>query len=162
MRLLFKFLLRLAHCSSGSAMVEMTIVTPVAISLLAGGVDFGMALSTQATGSKSVRGAARYLANSNVGCPLPSWAVQNARNLAVFGKLSPGAGDPALIPGWQPLDVRPTCDPTCRLHLATPPPAHPITVTATFPYKSLILATFLPIASTYTLRTQHQECQVGG
>jgi TadE-like protein len=161
MRLLFKFLLRLAHCSSGSAMVEMAIVTPVAISLLAGGVDFGMALSTQATGSKSVRGAARYLANSNVGCPLPSWAVQNAQNLAVFGKLSPGAGDSALIPGWQPLDVRPTCDPTLGCTSA-PPPAHPITVTATFPYSSLILATFLPIASTYTLRTQHQECQVGG
>ena len=39
----------------------MTIVVPVAISLMAGGVDFGLAFTTQATGSKSVRDAARYL-----------------------------------------------------------------------------------------------------
>ena len=64
MRSMFKFLLRFASCSSGSALVEMTIVVPVAISLMAGGVDFGLALSTQATGSKSVRDAARYLANA--------------------------------------------------------------------------------------------------
>ena len=61
MRTLFKFLLQLARSSSGSALVEMTIIVPVAISLMAGGVDFGWALSTQATGSKSVRDAARYL-----------------------------------------------------------------------------------------------------
>ena len=44
MRSLFKLLVRLARCSSGSALVEMTVVVPVAISLMAGAVDFGMAV----------------------------------------------------------------------------------------------------------------------
>ena len=52
MRSLFKLLARVARCTSGSALVEMTIVVPVAISLMAGGVDFGMAFATLATGSK--------------------------------------------------------------------------------------------------------------
>src|SRR5450631_3669781 len=63
MKPLFEFFLRLAHCSSGSALVETAIVVPVAISLMAGAVDFGMALSTQTTLSKSVRNAARYMAS---------------------------------------------------------------------------------------------------
>ena len=157
MRSLFKFLLRLARCSSGTAMIEMTIVIPVAISLMAGGVDFGMALSTQATGSKSVRDAARYLANirwASAGpCNWPTTpdAVDQAKNLAVTGQLTGGT---ALIQGWQKSDVTVSCDST----------TNPVTVTvsATFPYNSIIVATFLPIASTYTLRTQHEEPQVGG
>jgi hypothetical protein len=34
-------------------------------------------------------------------------------------------------------------------------------VTATFPYNSIILTKFLPIAGTYTLTSQHEEVQVG-
>src|SRR5262245_8960648 len=97
MRSLFKFLLRLARCSSGSALVEMTIVVPVAISLMVGGVDFGLALSTQATAAKSVRDAARYLASLRAGeC---DGQITSAKNLAVYGNLA-GTGHP-LVPNWN-------------------------------------------------------------
>ena len=159
MRSLFKFLLRFASCSSGSALVEMTIVVPVAISLMAGGVDFGLALSTQATGSKSVRDAARFLGSlrwaGGVPCSWPTVggvsAHDAAKHLAVYGQLTGGT---ALIGGWTTSDVTVGCDST------TDPVT--VTVSATFPYNSIIVATFLPIASTYTLRTQHKEPQVGG
>ena len=42
-------------------MVETTIYMPIVISLMVGGVDFGMAFSAHATVGKSVRDAARYL-----------------------------------------------------------------------------------------------------
>src|SRR5262245_12448449 len=100
-----EFLCRLARCSSGSAVVEATIYIPIVISLMIGGVDFGMAFYADATVGKSVRDAARYLASlpipptsaARVGCS--TWAITKAQNLAVFGNLS-GTGSP-LITGWQ-------------------------------------------------------------
>src|SRR5450759_1697302 len=155
MKPLFEFFLRLAHCSSGSALLEMTIVVPVAISLMAGSVDFGLALSAQTTLSKSVRDAARYMASlptSRVdpvtGNPLAvycsSWAIAKAKNLVVYGSFST-AGE-TLIPDWT------TSGGTVSVNCSTPV----TTVQAQFPYKSIILATFLPIASTFTLSAQHE------
>ena len=150
MKGLIKPLLQLARCSSGSALVEMTVVVPVAISLMAGGVDFGLALSTQATAAKSVRDAARYLGSLRAGDCDSERA--KAQNLAIYGNLS-GTGDP-LVPDWNATggtdnNVNITCGPT-------------IVVSAKIPYTSIFHATFLPIASTYTLHTEHQEPQVGG
>jgi TadE-like protein len=86
MRSLVKYLLRFARCSSGNALVEMTIVVPVAISLMVGGVDFGLALTTQATASKSVRDAARYLGSLRASeCTAQ---IAGAQNLAVYGNLA--------------------------------------------------------------------------
>ena len=150
MRSLFKSLLRLARCSSGNALVEMTIVVPVAISLMVGGVDFGLALSTQATAAKSVRNAARYMGSQRAGdCTAQ---IASAQNLAVYGNLA-GTGNP-LVPNWNASggtnnNVNITCGPS-------------IIVSAKIPYTSIIGATFLPIGSTYTLGTQHEEPQVGG
>jgi Flp pilus assembly protein TadG len=150
MRSLVKYLLRLARCSSGNALVEMTIVVPVAISLMVGGVDFGLALTTQATASKSVRDAARYLGSLRASeCTAQ---IASAQNLAVYGNLA-GSGNP-LVPNWNASGgtnnhVNITCGST-------------IIVSANIPYTPIIGATFLPIESTYTLRTQHEEPQVGG
>jgi Flp pilus assembly protein TadG len=150
MRSLVKYLLRFARCSSGNALVEMTIVVPVAISLMVGGVDFGLALTTQATASKSVRDAARYLGSLRASeCTAQ---IASAQNLAVYGNLA-GTGNP-LVPNWNASGgtnnhVNITCGST-------------IVVSANIPYTSIIGATFLPIESTYTLRTQHEEPQVGG
>jgi Flp pilus assembly protein TadG len=160
MKPLFEFFLRLAHCSSGSALVETAIVVPVAISLMAGAVDFGMALSTQTTLSKSVRNAARYMASlptSRVdpatGNPLAvycsSWAITNTKHLVVYGGFST-AGN-TLISDWT------TNGGTVSVNCSTPV----ATVQAQFPYKSIILSTFLPIASTITLSAKHEEAQVG-
>jgi Flp pilus assembly protein TadG len=159
MKPLFEFFLRLAHCSSGSALLEMTIVVPVAISLMAGSVDFGLALSAQTTLSKSVRDAARYMASlptsrvDPTGNPLAvycsSWAIAKAKNLVVYGNFS--TAGKTLIPDWT------TNGGTVSIDCSTPV----TTVKAQVPYKSIILATFLPIASTFTLSAQHGEAQVG-
>ena len=61
MKRLCDTLSELVRCKSGSALVEMTFVAPLAILLMVGAVDFGRALFTQATASKSVHDAARYL-----------------------------------------------------------------------------------------------------
>jgi len=154
MKPLFNLFLRLARCSSGNAFVEMAIILPVAISLMAGGVDFGLWASTQATGSKSVRNAARYMGSlpTNIGCP--GWAVQNAQYLAVYGQMN--AGTP-LIPTWQTSNVTVTCAPFTD---AEGNAVTTVTVRATFPYNSIMLATFLR-AGSLTLSTQHEELQVG-
>jgi len=150
MRSLVKISLRLARCSSGNALVEMTIVVPVAISLMAGGMDFGMALATQATAGKSVRDAARYLGSLRASeC---NGQIATAQNIAVYGNLS-GTGN-ALVPNWDANggannNVNITCGSI-------------IVVSAKIPYDSIILAKFLPISSSLTLSTQHEEPQLGG
>jgi TadE-like protein len=155
MRLLPKLILRLAHCTSGAALVEATILIPLAISLMAGGVDFGMALNTQATGSKSVRGAARYLASvpANAVC---GWGLTNAKSLAVYGKFGGVDGvDTPLIVGWTMSGVQLGSATDC---------ANPtiIQLQAQFPYSSIMLSAILPNTATLTLSTQHQERQIGG
>jgi Flp pilus assembly protein TadG len=150
MRSLFQFLLQLARCSSGNALIEMTIVIPVALSLTAGGVDFGLALTTQATASKSVRDAARYL--GSVRASECNSQIATAQNIAVYGNVN-GTGD-ALVPNWHGNggtnnNVNITCGST-------------IIVSAKIPYSSIILASFLPISSMLTLTTEHEEPQVGG
>src|SRR3974390_2058922 len=97
----------LARCRSGSALVEMAFIAPVAILLMVGAVDFGSALFTQATASKSVHDAARYLGSlsKSTVCNNPKWSfiLQKAQNLAVYGTLTAQAGN-ELIPGCSPND----------------------------------------------------------
>ena len=163
MRSLFKLLARVARCTSGGALVEMTIILPVTIALMAGGVDFGMAFATLATGNKSAHNAARYL-----GTLPPSavcgWGQTNAINLAVYGNLA-GTGNP-LIKGWGPTgnnwggannNVTITTLPAvnCAVGYTT------INVSAAFPFDSFIVASFLPISSTRTMHAQHEEPSIG-
>jgi hypothetical protein len=156
MRSLVKFLIQVARCSSGSALVESTLVMPIAISLLFGGLDFGMGFTTWATGQKSVRDAARYLGNlpgavvgpgaTWSGCP--SWAVTNAKNLAVYGNTA-GSGS-ALVTGWQ---VSGGSNNNVSVDCST----QNIVVSAKFPYSPLLVAPFVRLASTITLSAQHTE-----
>ena len=159
MKAVIKFFHRLGNCTSGSSLVEMAIVVPVAISLMAGGVDFGLALSTQATLSKSVRNAARFMASlptSNIdpvtGNPVKAycsdWAIAKTHNLVVYGNFR-AAGN-TLISDWTNNGG------TVSINCSTPV----TTVQAQFPYKSNMLATFIPIASTFTLSARHDEVQV--
>ena len=64
---------QLARCSSGTATLEAAIVLPVAIALMAGGMDFGRAFWASATADKSMRDAARYLARVQPGAALCGW-----------------------------------------------------------------------------------------
>src|SRR3974390_1049306 len=96
-----RYLSRVVRCTRGSATVEMALIMPIMISLMVGGVDFGMAFSAHATMGKSVRNAARYLGSLPKAAACSSWGIANAKNLAVFGKVGPGADDSALISGWR-------------------------------------------------------------
>jgi Flp pilus assembly protein TadG len=158
MKRVFKFVLRFAHCSSGSALMEMTLIIPVTISLMVGAVDFAMALATLATGGKSVHDAARYLASlpATAVCGGTPWGVTNAKKLAVYGNTA-GTGNP-LISGWSTTNVTVTYTSGCT---SSPLQAFNITVTASIPYSSIIVAGFLPmIASTYTMSATHQEASL--
>jgi Flp pilus assembly protein TadG len=153
MKRLVNNLSEIARSTSGSALVEMTIITPLAILLVVGVVDFGLALFAQATASKSVHNAARYLGSlsKKTVCDNPDWPkiLQKAQNLAVYGTLTAQPGS-ELIRGWSPTDVQTTVDCTQS------PPA--ITVTATV---SIITTSFLPIPKIFTLSATHEERQVG-
>ena len=161
----FTHLSRLARDSSGTALVEMSIILPLAIALMAGVVDFGFALSAQATAAKSVREAARYLASLPASSCASAWATANAKNLAVSGNLT---GTPLLISSWNPLGATPTgtitatcTNPTNSAACAVPTDQCIAIVSGTVPYQSIIIDSALPINSTFTLSVGHEEPQVG-
>jgi Flp pilus assembly protein TadG len=152
---LVEFLFRLARCSSGSALVETAIILPIMISLMVGGVDFGMAFSAHATVGKSVRDAARYLGSLPPTAACSTWAIANAKNLAVFGKLSPGPDDSALISGWQTDGGTGN---NVSVDCSTP---SVVIVSAEAPYRTLMLGAVLPRIGTMTLSAQHEEQSIG-
>jgi Flp pilus assembly protein TadG len=166
MRSLSEYFLRLARCSSGSALIEMTYIVPVSIALMVGVVDFGMAFSARATLGKTVRDAARYLAalpRSALVDPATNacrtWAINNATRLITD-----------VLPSAS-VTISPCPSSTCPTN---PPGQDCITVSATLPRYSLIIPTgtqggrsflgrFIPaLPTTYSLSAQHQEVQVGG
>jgi hypothetical protein len=123
---------------------------------MVGAVDFGRALFTQATASKSVHDAARYLGSLSKSAicnnPDSSKILQKAQNLAVYGTLTAQLGN-ELISGWKPGDVHAAIDCTQS------PPA--ITVTATVSYNSILATSFVPIPTIIVLSATHEERQVG-
>jgi Flp pilus assembly protein TadG len=153
---LVEFFFRLARCSSASALVETAIILPIMISLMVGGVDFGMAFSAHATVGKSVRDAARYLGSLPPTAACSTWAIANAKNLAVFGKLSPGPDDSALISGWQTDGGTGN---NVSVDCSTP---SVVIVSAEAPYRTLMLGAVLPRIGTMTLSAQHEEQSIGG
>jgi Flp pilus assembly protein TadG len=160
MRNLIKILQRLSRCSSGSAMLEASIIMPLVMSLMAGSVDFGLIVSSQATAKKSVRDAARYLATVPP-TAVCTWGLANAQNLAVYGKIKPNSGvDAPLITGWSAnggsnnnVQLGPETD--C---------ANPIVIQlqASVPYNSIFLSTILPNVTSWALSAEHEERYVGG
>jgi Flp pilus assembly protein TadG len=159
MRSIFKLFHRLGRDTSGAALIEMTIALPVIISLMAGGVDFGIAITTQGTGSKSIRDAARYLATVPASS-VCGWGLANAKSLAVYGKFGGVDGvDTPLIPGWA---MAGGSNNNVELGSATDC-TNPtiIQLQAKFPYSSIMLSAVLPGVTALTLTTQHQERQIG-
>lgn len=145
MRPLFKYLVQLARCTSGTALIEMTIIMPMGFLLMAGVVDFGMAFSTQATLGKSARDAARYLGGLPSSAYCQTWATDYAKGLVT------------TVLSTASVNVN------CSTSV--------ITVSATVPYNSIILGTFCvsfakktgcTTFSNLTLSAQHEEAQVGG
>src|SRR5262249_38954712 len=97
-------LLRLPQCISGAASFEAAVMMPLVISLMVGSTDFGLAFAVSSTADKSMRDAARYLARVPSGA-ICGWGLTNAKNLAVYGKLTVSAGDQPLIHNWSTSDI---------------------------------------------------------
>ena len=152
---LLNLLLRLARCTSGTAALEGALVMPVAIALMAGGVEFGRVYSTASTADKSMRDAARYLARVPAGA-ICGWGLTNAKTLAVYGKLTVGAGDKPLINGWSASNVTLQQPSDCS---ALPDPTI-IQLKATVPFTALMLSA-VGLSNTITLNSQHEERWIG-
>jgi hypothetical protein len=147
---LFDLLLRFARCSSGSALVEATIVLPVAIILMAGGIEFGIAYSASSTADKSMRDATRYLARvpQSAVC---GWGLNKAKNLAVYGNTA-GTGDP-LIPNWSTSNITLAQPSDCTTSFSI------IQLTATVPFTAPSqLLSWIGLPNSLTIiNIQHEE-----
>jgi Flp pilus assembly protein TadG len=140
----------LARCTAGTALLETIIVLPLLLILMIGVVDYAWSLSMQATASKSMRDAARYLALLPGDAACQDWAKQKARNLAVYGNVA-GSGS-ALVSGWSATDTNVPITMDCT----TSCPAD-IQVGAIIPLTSLIVTALVPIPATMTIKAQHIE-----
>jgi hypothetical protein len=154
---------RLVRCTSGTATLEAVIAIPVAISLMAGGVGFGLLYSAYGTAGKSMRDAVRYLArvpNSDAdgltSAYICGWGLNGAKNLAVFGKINPSDSDRPLVPGWNPNSVT-LQSPSCNETLTSP---IIIELRSAIPYTGLMFRV-LGLSNTWTLNVRHQEVSIG-
>jgi len=165
------FLLRvvqqLAHCVSGAATLEAAIILPVAIALMAGGVEFGQLFSVYGTAAKSVRDATRYLARVPQAHICDHWALNNAKDLAVYGRLSPTSADQPLISNWAPENVSiGNSGGSSSLTLASPnclsvnSPVMIIELRAAVPYAGFMFGV-IGLSNTWTLNVKHQERSIG-
>jgi TadE-like protein len=151
--MLFSLLQRLGRCTSGTATLEAAIALPVAISLMAGGVEFGLIFSAYGTAEKSTRDAARYLARvpQQYVC---DWGLTDATNLAIYGKLNPTPGvDQLRLPITTTITAQ-GCPGSITFTV--------IRVDATVPYNgigSLFAAIGLPASR--TINVKHEERYIG-
>lgn len=155
---------KFVRCTSGTAVLEAAIVVPVAIVLMAGGVEFGRLFAQYETASKSMRDAARYLARvpntDTSGNPttdyICGWGLTNAQNLAVYGKISPANTDQSLIANWTTAEVT-LQSPSCG---GTPSPPIVIELRSAVPYTGLMF-TAIGIGNAWTIHLKHQERSIG-
>jgi Flp pilus assembly protein TadG len=89
----------------GTAIVEFALMIPFLLLLTVITTEFGRALYQYNSIVKTVRDAARYLS-----IQVPNTKVAEAKNLVVYGKTTPAAGDPPLARGLALANVTP--DPT--------------------------------------------------
>jgi Flp pilus assembly protein TadG len=161
-----RLLRELARCTSGSAVLEGALVVPVAIILMAGGVEFGRLFSAYGTANKSMRDAARYLArvpDKDSGGNLTianicGWGLTNAKDLAMYGKLNANpATDTPLIPGWTDSNSTTLQSPACGGG-ATEPII--IDLRASVTYSGFMFGA-VGLSNTWTLNVKHQERSIG-
>jgi Flp pilus assembly protein TadG len=162
---------QLACCISGAAALEAALVLPVAIILMAGGVEFGQLFSVYGTAAKSMRDATRYLARVPQASICDTWALNNAKNLAVYGTLDSKDATP-LIPGWTPEDVCTNLKPCTSMTdgglLTLVSPSCPVAtssfitieLSAAVPYTGLMFGT-IGLSNAWTINVKHQERSIG-
>ena len=105
---------KLVGGQEGAALVEFTVLVPLLLGLMAGFIEFGLALQQHHLVQKSMRDATRYLSQVpgyDAATPLdatscnstPTGGVLQAKNLAIFGNVA-GTGA-TKIDGWVYGDV---------------------------------------------------------
>ena len=90
---------------SGAAFVEAAVALPVLLIVVCGAFDFGRAFSTLADAQKSLRAATRFLATLPATAVCDPYYQQQARNLAVYGKIDPPPGTKKSLQGWHTTDI---------------------------------------------------------
>lgn len=144
--------LRFVKCSSGNSLLEAAIVLPLAIALMVGIVDFGLAFRTKAIAEKSMQNAARYLSTlpQSAVC---GWGWTNAKNLAVTGNLAAvSASNPPLIANWSTDNIHWTSAATCS---GPPADIDNIDIYADVSYTPIAWRTAI------TMTAHHQERWIG-
>ena len=163
---------RLKGETRGAALVELTLLLPLLLSLMCGLAEFGQILRQYHLMDKGVRDAARYMARVDAeACPAADadWnaAVAEAQNLAVYGKAN-GAEQPLLDTWDDPSTVTVTLE--CLDNQPDAAGARPwrggdqigrVTVTASADYVGLGLLAFLSIEDP-TLTVSHNQLVIGG
>jgi hypothetical protein len=157
------FILRLRDCTSGSALLEATIVFPVVLVLMVGVIDIGRAIQDYHTADKSMRSAARYLARvpADATC---AWGWDRAQNLAMYGTINPEEQNgvivsPPLILGWTDKNTLTlNRDPVCA-----DAPGDPMTIaiSADVPIPTPFI-TAIGMSSSVNVRVRHEERHIGG
>jgi hypothetical protein len=156
------FILRLRDCTSGSALLEATIVFPVVLVLMVGVIDMGRAVQDYHTADKSMRSAARYLAR----VPAPAtcddgWGWERAQNLAMYGTTNPDEEGGEIVA--RPLILGWTDKNTLTLERDPACPGEPTTVaiSADVPIPTPFI-TAIGMSGTVNVRVRHEERHVGG
>ena len=80
--------------SRGQVLVEFALISPVLISLLLGGIQFGYAFYTYNNLEKAVRDGARFASMRTYQVGDGSF-ISDVRNVVVFGKPNPTLGEQA-------------------------------------------------------------------
>ena len=137
------------RCSSGNSLLEAAIVLPLAVTLMVGIVDFGLAFRTKAIAEKSMQNAARYLSTLPTAA-VCGWGWTNAKNLAVTGNLAAvSSSNPPLIANWTTGNIHLTAPTSCANTPTT------IDVYADVPYSPVFWQ------ASITMRAYHQERWIG-
>jgi len=100
---------RLFGAENGAALIEFTVLMPLLFALMAGFIEFGMAMQRHHLVQKSLRDSTRYLAQVpgfDATTPIDATPCNNAptgqaliaKNLAIYGNID-GTGTPK-ISGW--------------------------------------------------------------
>lgn len=123
---------------------------PLAVALMVGIVDFGLAFRVKAIAEKSMQNAARYLSTLPPAA-VCDWGWTNAQNLAVTGKLEAvSSSNPPLVPNWTTNDVHRTSPTVCTGTL------NMIDMYADVPYSPIFFW-----KTKITMRAYHQERWIG-
>lgn len=140
------------ECSSGNSLLEAAIVLPLAVGLMIGIVDFGLAFRTRAIAEKSLQNAARYLSTIPPSA-VCGWGWARAQNMAVTGTIEAvSSSNPPLIKDWTTGMIDLKTDPSCN---PTPMAFKTIDLEARVPYSPVFWNTVI------TMKAYHQETWIG-